>query len=352
MKKKLLAGALALLILLGCVTAGWAGSLADPLISLSYLTGTFFDGLKAYVTQWVTQGTQELLIKPGRTSEDGWTTSYGFVPGKGESGDTITLTEGSGLIWSEGSGAVSSGTLVDATDGTELAAGDALTAGHRYLAAEDTVVAAASQALWMTEGKWLFGAGGTVTAPLRFTDVPENAWYYDDVRFVVENGLFNGTDETLFSPDTAMWRGMVTTVLYRLAGEPEVSYSQIFSDIPEDLWYTNGTIWCAQMGIVGGIGDGSFAPSQDVDRQQLAVMLYRYAVQMGYSADERRDLSAVFSDAGEVASWAEEAVSWAVGVGIINGNDEGKLIPGNGADRAQVAAMLHRFHSWLAAQDS
>ena len=350
MKKKLFAGALALLILLGCVTAGWAGSLADPLISLSYLTGTFLDGLKAYVTQWVTQGTQELLTEPGRTSEDGWTTSYGFVPGEGESGDTVTLTEGSGLIWTEGSGAVSSGTLVDATTGTELAAGDALTAGHRYLAVEDTVVTAASQALWMTEGKWLLGSGGTVAAPLQFTDVPEIAWYYDDVRFVVEKGLFSGTSETLFSPDTAMWRGMVTTVLHRLAGEPEVSYSQIFSDIPEDLWYTNGTIWCAQMDIVGGIGDGSFAPSQDVDRQQLAVMLYRYAVQMGYSASERRDLSAVFPDAGEVASWAEEAVSWAVGAGIINGNAEGKLIPEDGADRAQVAAMLHRFQDWLDAQ--
>ena len=351
MKKKLLAGALALLVLLGCVTVGWAGRLSDPLISLSYLTGTFFDGLKDYVTQWVSQDTQELLTGPGQTSADGWTTSYGFVPGEGESGDTVTLTEGSGLIWNDGVGEVSSGALVDATTGTELAAGETLTAGHRYLAAEDTVVAVSSQAQWMAEGKWLFGTEKAEISPLPFIDVPEDAWYYDDVRFVVDNGLFNGTSENEFSPGTSMWRGMVTTVLHRLAGEPEVSYSPMFSDVPDGQWYTKGTLWCAQMGIVGGIGDGLFAPDRDVDRQQLAVMLYRYAVQMGYNADEREDLSA-FSDGSTVASWAQEAVSWAVRAGIINGGDGGKLYPDLGADRSQVAAMLHRFYNWLEAQGS
>lgn len=349
MKKKILAWALALLILLGCVTVGWAGSLADPLISLSYLTGTFFDGLKSYVTQWVTQDTQDLMTELGQTDQDGWTTSYGFVPGEGEYGDTVTLTEGSGLIWTGGSGTVSSGTLVDATTGTELAAGEALTAGHRYLAAEDTVVVAASQALWMTEGKWLLGAGGTVTVPLPFTDVPEDAWYYDDVRFVFERGLFEG-DGTLFNPGNAMWRCMVTTVLHRLAGEPEVSWSQVFSDIPDGVWYTNGTIWCAEKGIADGIGGGLFAPILNVDRQQLAVMLYRYAVQTGHTADDRKDLSA-FPDADTVASWAQEAVSWAAGVGILQGGDGGKLYPNVGADRAQVAAMLHRFCNWIDGQN-
>ena len=350
MKKRFLAGALALLMLLGCVTAGWAGNLADPLISLSYLTGTFFDGLKAYVTQWVTQGTQELVTGTEHTSADGWSTSYGFVPGEGESGDTVILTEGSGLIWTDGSGAVSSGTLVDATAGVELAAGDALTAGHRYLATENTVVAASSPARWMTEGKWLLGAGETVVTPLPFTDVAEKSWYYDDVRFVVENGLFNGVGKGLFDPGGSMERGMVTTVLHRLAGKPEVSYSPMFSDIPDGKWYTNGTVWCAQKGIAKGVGKGLFAPGQDVERQQLALMLYNYALKMGYSADERKDLSS-FADGSSVASWAKEAVSWAVGAGIINGSG-GKLLPENGAERAQVAAMLHRFHNWLEAQDS
>ena len=145
-----------------------------------------------------------------------------------------------------------------------------------------------------------------------------------------------------------MQRGMMSTVLYRLAGKPEASYSPVFSDVPDGQWYTKGIIWCAQMGIVNGVGGGQFAPSKTVTRQEIAVMLYHYAVQTGRSADERGDLSA-FSDAGSVASWAVDAVHWAVGAGILNGSD-GKLLPEGGAQRAQVAAMLHRFQDWLDAQ--
>ena len=353
MKKKLCAGALALLVLLGFATTGWAGSQPDPLISLSYLTGTFFTELKTLVTQWVVQGTQGLEAGEGQIPEDGWFTSSGFVPGEGEYGGTVILTEGSGLIWTGGIGSVSSGALVDATAGTELTEGEPLTAGHRYLAGEDTVVVASSQsAQWMAEGKWRCGERGTVFIPLPFTDVPEDRWYYDDVRFVYENGLFAGTGDTLFSPANTMERRMMTTVLHRLAGEPETSYSSVFSDIPDGEWYTEGTVWCAQMGVVNGVGDGLFAPRNTVTRQQIAVMLYHYAVEAaGRTAGERGDLSA-FSDAGEVASWAEEAVSWAVGAGIINGNDDGTLRPGNGAQRVQVAAMVHRFQIWLETSES
>ena len=349
MKKKLFAGALALILLLGFVTTGWAGSQSDPLISLSYLTGTFFDGLKTIVTQRVAQDTRELEDKAGQTSQDGWITSFGFVPGGGGYSDTVTLTEGSGLIWSAGSGAVSSGVLVDATAGTELTAGRPLTAGHRYLAGSDAVVVASSQAQWMTEGKWRLGTGGTVILPLPFDDVPESAWYYDDVRFVYENGLFEGVGDGLFSPGTTMERGMMTTVLHRLAKEPAASYSLIFTDVPDGQWYTEGIIWCAKTGIVEGMGDGLFAPAQTVTRQQIAVMLHNYAVKTGRTAGERGDLNA-FLDAGEVADWAQEAMSWAVGAHILEGSD-GLLLPEDGAQRAQVAAMVHRFRNWTQAQD-
>ena len=349
MKKKMLAGALALLVLLGLVTAGLAGSQSDPLISLSYLNGTFFAGLKTRVTQWVAQSTQNLVANGGQTSADGWTVSSGFVSGNAEYGGTITLATGSGLIWTAGSGAVSSGVLVDATAGTELGAGRALTAGHRYLAAEDTVVVISSQsARWMAEGKWQLGTGGTVIMPLPFTDVPADQWYYDDVRFAVENGLFAGVGDTLFSPDTTMNRGMMATVLHRLAKEPAVSYSPVFSDVSDGRWYTGGVIWCARQGVVSGVGDGLFAPEQTVARQEIAVMLCNYAVKTGLPAGEQGNLAA-FSDAETVASWAEDAVSWAVGTGILNGSG-GMLFPEDGASRAQVAAMVHRFHNWMEAQ--
>ena len=148
-----------------------------------------------------------------------------------------------------------------------------------------------------------------------------------------------------------MERGMMTTVLHRLAKEPAVSYSPVFSDVPDGQWYTAGTIWCARQGIVNGVGDGLFAPEQTVARQEIAVMLYNYAVKTGRTAGERGDLSA-FSDAGEVASWAGDAMRWAVGAGILNGSGDGRLLPEDGAQRAQVAAMIHRFHTWLEARDS
>lgn len=356
MKNKLLAGALALLVLLGCVTMGWAGSQADPLISLSYLNGTYLADLKTTVAQRVAQGTQDIYdaavskAEQGPAAVDGWLTSSGFEAGEGKYGDTVTLTLGSGLIWVSGGGMVSSGTLVDATAGVELAAGQTLAVGHRCLAVDDsTVVTASSQSVqWMAEGKWRCGSGGTVAAPLPFTDVPEGQWYYDDVRFVVEHKLFQGRSDTLFAPGDTMERGMMTTVLHRLAGEPAVDYAPAFTDIPDGLWYTKGTIWCARMGIVNGVGDGLFAPGDTVTRQQIAVMLYNYAVKTGRSPSERGGLSD-FPDAGSVAPWAGDAMSWAVGAGILSGSD-GKLLPGEGAQRAQVAAMLHRFQNWLDAR--
>lgn len=353
MKKRILAGALALSALLGCVTLGRAVSQTDSLVSLDYLTGTWLTDLKAYVTQWVAQDTQYIYNdaastagQPAGSSAEGWQFSDGFVSAQGVYGDTVTLQVGSGLLWTSGSGVVGSGILVDATAGTEVAAGGALTVGHRYLAGEDAVVVVSAQsAQWMVEGVWAQGAGGTVVVPLSFTDVAEGQWYYDDVRYVVEKGLFEGVGEDRFAPNSTMQRRMMTTVLHRLAGRPEVEYAPMFTDIPDGQWYTQGTIWAAGLGVVNGVGEGRFAPTSDVTRQQIAVMLYNYAVKTGRAADERGDLSG-FRDASSVASWAGDAMAWAVGAGIINGSD-GSLLPGNNATRAQVAAMLHRFQGWL-----
>ena len=349
MKKKLLAGLLALGLLVGCATVAWAGSGADPLISLSYLNGAWLTDLRAYITQWVTQDTQgiynDAVDKAGQGSapSDGWTASGGFQAGTGQYGAALRLSAGSGLIWTAGSGYVTSGLLVDATAGVELAPGAALTAGHRCLAAEETEVVAASQSAgWLTEGRWKMGTG---QVPLPFTDVALNEWYYEDVRFVVNNGLFQGVGNGRFSPGGTMERGMMTTVLHRLAGEPPVSGSQAFTDVPAGEWYAPGTAWCAQMKIVEGVGGGRFNPNGKVTREQIAVMLYKYAAQTGHNAWERGDLSA-FPDAGSVSSWAGDAMSWAVGTKILNGSD-GKLLPGNSATRAEVAAMLHRFQGWL-----
>ncbi len=143
-----------------------------------------------------------------------------------------------------------------------------------------------------------------------------------------------------------MERCMMTTVLHRLAGKPGVSYSALFQDIPEGEWYTLGTIWAGSLGVVNGVEPGRFDPFASVTRQEIAVILYRYAEKMGYDVSVPSDLNG-FWDAGSVASWGSQAVSWAVGAGILNGSD-GALLPDDGATRAEVSAMLHRFVNWSA----
>lgn len=356
MKKKLLAGLLAASVALGCVSMAWAGASTDHLISLSYLNGTYLSGLKETVAASVRTAVQPIydaaLARAGIAPTGGETASSGtLAAGRGVYGDTLTLSAGSVLVWTAGTGYVNRGVLVDATAGTEAPAGSALTLGHRYLAGEETeVVVSAQSAQWMAEGSWTRGSGAVVTAPLTFTDVAPGAWYYADVRYVVEKGLFQGLSADTFAPGSTMQRSMMTTVLHRLAGQPTAAYAPVFTDIPDGQWYSQGTIWCARFGVVSGMGDGTFAPRMDVTRQQIAVMLYNYAAKMGFAPGERGDIAG-FSDASSVASWAREAVSWAVGAGLLNGSD-GALLPGNNATRAQVAAMLHRFQNWIDLQSA
>lgn len=342
MKKKLLAGALALAVLTG---ATFASGQEEALVSLSYLNGIFWNDLTATVKQDVDRNTTALYNDAVEQAGQGG--ASGFAARSGKNGDRIAGTVGSSLVWTSGTGVVEAGTLVDATAGAEVQAGGVLTGGHRYLADTAVTVAVASQtAQWLGEGVWTVTAGDPVEAPvvLPFTDVTQGAWYYDDVAYVFENGLFNGVTDTSFSPSGKMQRCMMTTVLHRLAGQPAADYTPLFADIPEGQWYTAGTIWAGRQGVVSGVADGVFAPFSNVTRQEIAVILYRYAAGMSRDVSQSADLSR-FGDSGAVASWGREAVSWAVGAGILGGSD-GMLAPYGDATRAEVSAMLHRFAVW------
>lgn len=351
MKKKLMAGALALAILTGGTVLASAGSQSQALVSLSYLTGIFWNDLKAIVKQDVDRNTTALFNEAAdQAGQTGIASGSGFVSRTGVNGDVVAGIVGSGLIWTSGSGMVRAGTLVDATAGVEMDVGGALTPGHRYLAGtEVTLVVSSQTAQWMEEGQWTVSAGEPVNPPvvMLFTDVAQDAWYYDDVAYVYEHKLFDGVTSTSFSPSGKMQRCMMTTVLHRLAGRPAVSYTALFSDIPDGQWYTDGTIWAGQREVVTGVGDGRFSPFANVTRQEIAVILYRYAGQMGYNMSQSADLSR-FGDGEAVALWGREAVSWAVGAGILNGSN-GLLLPYGDATRAEVSAMLHRFAVWSGA---
>lgn len=176
---------------------------------------------------------------------------------------------------------------------------------------------------------------------LPFTDVSTSDWFYSDVMFVYENGLFSGTDSRSFSPNASMTRAMLVTVLYRLEGEPASTGSSSFSDVCSGSYYEKAVAWAAANGIVTGTGSTSFSPDAKVTREQLAAILYRYAQYKKLDTDAGAKLDS-FSDAGNVSGYASEALSWAVSEGLINGAS-GRLMPKGDATRAQVAAILHRF---------
>ena len=182
---------------------------------------------------------------------------------------------------------------------------------------------------------------------LPYTDVSEDSWYGEAVRFVYEEGLFAGTTETSFSPNDEMTRAMLVTVLWRHAGRPEASEEAGFEDVPEISepklpYYAIPVAWAKEYGIVAGISETEFGPMRQITREQLAAILYRYCVKYwGVEAENSKDLD-TFTDADEVSRFAQEAMEWAVGNGIISGMGDGRLDPKGPATRAQVASMLMR----------
>ncbi len=176
---------------------------------------------------------------------------------------------------------------------------------------------------------------------IKFTDVKKTDWFYDEVAYVYEEGIMNGTTTTTFSPNDTLTRGMVVTMLWRIAGEPAVSSSDTFTDVSYGAWYYSAVEWAAKNGIVNGVGNGKFAPDNAITREQLAAILYRYTTEYEGSRVSGGSFAG-FTDADKVSSYAETAMKWAVGAGIITGSD-GKLMPAGNATRAQAAAMFARF---------
>jgi len=175
-----------------------------------------------------------------------------------------------------------------------------------------------------------------------FADVKPGNWFFDSVRFVYERELMTGTSAAMFSPDMALTRGMLVTILHRLAGSPGVSgIDNSFDDVADGAWYADAVLWASDNGIVSGYGGGKFGPNDAITREQAAAILYRYANFVGIDISADVSLSA-FSDAGSVSAYAARPMQWAAAAGIIQGSDN-KLDPKGNATRAQVAAILERF---------
>lgn len=175
-----------------------------------------------------------------------------------------------------------------------------------------------------------------------FTDVEENGWYHTGVDFMVKNGFMNGVADDAFDVDGNLTRAQLVTILYRIAGEPESTATNPFADVADGQWYTNAVIWAAENGIVKGVNTTTFAPNDQITREQIATILFRYA-----KAEKVEDKLAGFPDAEKVSDYAADAMAWAVEQGLINGISEsdGKtyLAPQETATRAQIAVILMRY---------
>jgi hypothetical protein len=174
-----------------------------------------------------------------------------------------------------------------------------------------------------------------------YADAPPEAWYADAVAFATSHELFQGTAENIFSPDAPMTRGMLVTVLHRLEDTPEAA-GELFPDVEAGAWYAEAIIWADVSGIVNGTGNG-FEPDAEITREQLAVMLYRYAAWTDIPATAEGDNMTGYPDADSVSDWAESSVIWAVSAGLIQGRDGGVIAPQGTATRAEVATILQRF---------
>lgn len=177
-----------------------------------------------------------------------------------------------------------------------------------------------------------------------FTDVSENDWFFDAVKFVNERKLFVGTTETTFAPRMAMTRGMFVTVLGTLAGVDETAAeASTFEDVNPNAYYAPYVAWAQKNGIVVGTSATTFEPNAEITREQMAIIMYNYAKYAGEDVSKTDPAGlAAFADGASVSGWAQTEMAWAVNMQLMVGSD-GKLSPQNHASRAEVAEIVKNY---------
>ncbi len=181
----------------------------------------------------------------------------------------------------------------------------------------------------------------TEESTLPFTDVKKSDWFYNAVEYTYQNKMFVGLNATTFAPNMSMSRAMLVQVLYNMAGQPEVTGTSPFRDVG-NAWYKNAVTWASQNGLVFGTSKNTFSPECDVTREQTAIILQRYMKMIGKDTSASADLDQ-YLDAASISSWAQDAMQWAVGSGLIVGVKNGSAVtlsPQASSTRAQIAQML------------
>ena len=193
-------------------------------------------------------------------------------------------------------------------------------------------------------------AESTPTQPVeeKFTDVQSGAWYVSAVQYAYDNGIMGGKSETVFAPEANLTRAEFATVLYSQSGKPAVTYRPVFKDVEKGAWYSSPVLWAYDNGIVSGYANGNFGTSDNITREQLALMMYKYAKTKGYDTTAESGMLQKFSDEAQISTWAREAIQWAASHGIMSGKGNGAdgkplLDPQGNATRAECAAMMKKM---------
>ncbi len=352
MKRVLIAVLLVLALAGGVVALAAAGGADDPLVSLSYLLGTFRDGLLDRAgtaagsgLQTALKGADTRLKALESAALPAGAEGATFAPVSLERGARLELPALSVFMPTAGSARLSlrSGELIDLSAGTTVADGSLLTAYHRYLAAENAsaLIKAEGGALsGMAEGPYSLLEPEPMTIEELFPDL-RGHWGASYVNTLYRRQIVNGVAEGVFSPNGTVTRAMLVTILGRADGTSAASGASRFSDVSASAWYAPYVAWAESCGVVQGYEDGTFRPNSPVTREQMALIFARYASYKGLALAETE--AAPFADADSVSSWAREAVTFAQRTGLMNGKENDRFDPRGTATRAEICAVTARF---------
>lgn len=178
-----------------------------------------------------------------------------------------------------------------------------------------------------------------------FEDIKETDWFYENVKYVVENKLMSGIAANEFAPNNTLTRAMLVTILYRMENNPECGEVP-FTDVENDMWYSNGVAWAFENGIVNGVGNDLFEPNTNITREQISVIFYNYAKMHKLNITYNDTLND-YADVAEISDWANVAMKWVTGSGLITGKGNGILAPKANATRAEIATILKRYIEYV-----
>lgn len=344
--KRIIAIILVVFLLISATSAlaGNAGTSSDPLISLSYLNGTY---VKALVDSAVASINSALdkVFSSAVSKLNNMTAGDSYARLSLGEGGNVTLSAGGSLIVLSGTAAVtfSGGTVINVSTGKTVPSGSVLSANQRYFTAEDTSASflfysASSEIL--VEGRYSYELSSKISG---FMDVTANYWGYSYVNYLSGKGIVNGVGNYKFEPDSTMTRAMFVTVIGRLYGVSDTyTGSSSFADVAGNTWYSPYVAWAADNAIVLGYENGNFGTDDPITREQMAVIIVRYANVAGLSLNETTAAQS-FADEGSIGAWAREAVSIAQRAGLINGKPGNLFEPGGTATRAEVCAVVYRL---------